>query len=85
MKPITISLQNIFRLFGWFIKAAAIGLSLFIFGVLVCEEANSSWWWKVPAILLALLAYLAVSILLQWIYDKNITIRLGGKPKGKNK
>ncbi len=81
MKPITISAQGIMTIFGKTIAVLFLCFCLFVISVIIWEEANSSWWWKVPVGLGSFISFLLGFAGIAWIYEKNPTIKIGGKPK----
>jgi hypothetical protein len=81
MKQIQISLQGLVDAFGIALLIVFGGLVGYIMCIDIWHMANPSWWWKIPAIIGGFIAFITIMVGIQWIYDKNPTIKIGGKPK----
>lgn len=81
MKPIKISLGGLMEAFGLVLALAFGGLFLFVMGMIVWHEANTSWLWQGPLLIGGLLAFFGILAGLSWLHEKNPSITIGGKPK----
>jgi membrane protein YdbS with pleckstrin-like domain len=83
MKQIEISFRGILDALWGLIVFALCSIFAIMIGAVIWHEANSSWWWKVPLGAAYLGGFIAIVAFFCWIYDKNPTIRFGGKKKAK--
>lgn len=67
--------------FGAIFMTVFIGGFVVAIGAIAYESMDSSWFWKVPLFIVGAAAFFAVATGCAWIYEKNPTIKIGGKPK----